>query len=351
MPKATPCSAAWKKSPISRSSASGKRPPNSATARKSRTLPEASTAWAKVDARSDLCTGQKCKQFERCFITLMHQRAAESDIIIVNHHLFFADLALNEVLKTAIRRRHPARISRRGLRRSPRNRRRGRPVFRRLRQQLPLPGICGATSPPWPAPRNSARPNWTASWTGWKSWPRTFSILFGAARAAPAFTGRDAIPGSATRRSMRDLPRALELIGSHLKLMQNPPEEIMPLLRRAGELAHGAALRDGRATTSATSTGWSGAAAASSCRPRPSTWRTLLAERLFDNVDTVVLTSATLAVCRRLRLRAEAAGRRAGPHAGGARPFRLPEAGAALRAAAPARAAQSGLHQGSFRAK
>src|SRR5947209_5807850 len=61
-----------------------------------KTLPEQRTAWAKVDARRDLCTGQKCQQFERCFITLMHQRAAESDIIIVNHHLFFADLALKE---------------------------------------------------------------------------------------------------------------------------------------------------------------------------------------------------------------------------------------------------------------
>src|SRR5581483_9088900 len=52
--------------------------------------------WAKVDARSDLCTGQKCANFERCFITLMHQRAVESDIIIVNHHLFFADLAIRD---------------------------------------------------------------------------------------------------------------------------------------------------------------------------------------------------------------------------------------------------------------
>src|SRR5712691_4636068 len=61
-----------------------------------RTLPEQSGAWAKMDARRDLCSGQKCQQFERCFITLMHQRALESDIIIVNHHLFFADLALKE---------------------------------------------------------------------------------------------------------------------------------------------------------------------------------------------------------------------------------------------------------------
>jgi ATP-dependent DNA helicase DinG len=61
-----------------------------------RKLPADSSVWAKLDARRELCSGQKCEQFERCFLTLMHQRAAESDIIIVNHHLFFADLALRE---------------------------------------------------------------------------------------------------------------------------------------------------------------------------------------------------------------------------------------------------------------
>src|SRR6476659_1830662 len=61
-----------------------------------RTLPEQSQAWAKLDARRDLCSGQKCEQFGRCFVTLMHQRAQESDIIIVNHHLFFADLAIKD---------------------------------------------------------------------------------------------------------------------------------------------------------------------------------------------------------------------------------------------------------------
>ena len=57
-------------------------------------LPEASQLWHKIDARADACTGQKCSQFERCFITEMRRRAMESDIIIVNHHLFFADLAI-----------------------------------------------------------------------------------------------------------------------------------------------------------------------------------------------------------------------------------------------------------------
>src|SRR5579872_4121287 len=59
-------------------------------------LPDTSSLWSRIDARREACTGQKCAQFERCFITLMHQRAAEADVIIVNHHLFFADLALKQ---------------------------------------------------------------------------------------------------------------------------------------------------------------------------------------------------------------------------------------------------------------
>ncbi|HUO26564.1 MAG TPA: DEAD/DEAH box helicase, partial [Candidatus Aquilonibacter sp.] len=57
-------------------------------------LPETSLLWHKLDARSEACIGQKCSQWDRCFITEMHRKAMESDIIIVNHHLFFADLAI-----------------------------------------------------------------------------------------------------------------------------------------------------------------------------------------------------------------------------------------------------------------
>jgi ATP-dependent DNA helicase DinG len=57
-------------------------------------LPEASALWHKLDARSDACIGQECSEYERCFITEMRRRGMESDIIIVNHHLFFADLAI-----------------------------------------------------------------------------------------------------------------------------------------------------------------------------------------------------------------------------------------------------------------
>jgi len=57
-------------------------------------LPEHLPFWRNIDARSDTCLGQKCPDFDPCFITRMRQRAMDADVIVVNHHLFFADLAL-----------------------------------------------------------------------------------------------------------------------------------------------------------------------------------------------------------------------------------------------------------------
>jgi ATP-dependent DNA helicase DinG len=64
-------------------------------------VPETSALWHKLDARSEACTGQKCSEFDRCFITEMRRRAAESDIVIVNHHLFFADLTIKQQSENA----------------------------------------------------------------------------------------------------------------------------------------------------------------------------------------------------------------------------------------------------------
>jgi ATP-dependent DNA helicase DinG len=59
-------------------------------------LPDDSDLWTRIDARRDTCTGKKCADFNQCFLTAMQQRAREADLIIVNHHLFFADLALKQ---------------------------------------------------------------------------------------------------------------------------------------------------------------------------------------------------------------------------------------------------------------
>ena len=57
-------------------------------------LPESLSFWRHIDARTEICIGQKCTDFDACFITRMRERAMNADIVIVNHHLFFADLAL-----------------------------------------------------------------------------------------------------------------------------------------------------------------------------------------------------------------------------------------------------------------
>ncbi len=59
-------------------------------------LPESISFWRHIDARSESCLGQKCPDFDPCFITRMRNRAQEADIVVVNHHLFFADLALRD---------------------------------------------------------------------------------------------------------------------------------------------------------------------------------------------------------------------------------------------------------------
>ncbi len=55
-------------------------------------LPENISFWSRINAKSETCLGQKCPDYEACFITKMRERADEADIVIVNHHLFFADL-------------------------------------------------------------------------------------------------------------------------------------------------------------------------------------------------------------------------------------------------------------------
>src|SRR5215470_7838803 len=58
--------------------------------------------WSRLDARRDRCLGTKCQDYDRCFLTLMRQKAMEADIVVVNHHLFFADLAIRKSDVTAI---------------------------------------------------------------------------------------------------------------------------------------------------------------------------------------------------------------------------------------------------------
>ena len=255
-----------------------------------KTLPEGSTAWAKIDARTDMCTGQKCPNFERCFITLMHQRAAESDIIIVNHHLFFADLSLRDEnyeggilpgydavvfdeahdIEDVAAQYFGVSISnyrlqelRRDIAAVGRSKKLGTPELDRILDRLDEMTI-------------------------------QFFGLFGDAERRVAFQGRDGFREE-NGEIYADLLAALDLIGSHLKVIQNPPDEIVPLVRRTLEL--GIALRFVMEEEDERYVYWvEKRGRGCFLQATPIDVSLILSERLFHKVDSVILTSATLAV-------------------------------------------------------
>jgi ATP-dependent DNA helicase DinG len=59
-------------------------------------LPEDLPLWQDVSATAETCLGADCPQYSECFVTRMRQRAAESDIVIVNHHLLCADASVRQ---------------------------------------------------------------------------------------------------------------------------------------------------------------------------------------------------------------------------------------------------------------
>ena len=59
-------------------------------------LPEDSPLWRQVTSTSENCLGSRCEDYERCHVRRARKRAMESEVVVVNHHLFFADLSLKE---------------------------------------------------------------------------------------------------------------------------------------------------------------------------------------------------------------------------------------------------------------
>jgi ATP-dependent DNA helicase DinG len=57
-------------------------------------LPDAYLAWRELSASGETCLGRECRRYDECFVTRARAKAAEADLVLVNHHLFFADLAM-----------------------------------------------------------------------------------------------------------------------------------------------------------------------------------------------------------------------------------------------------------------
>jgi len=254
-----------------------------------KTLPESSAAWQKVDARRELCSGQKCPQFERCFITQMHQRAHESDIIIVNHHLFFADLAVKDEEYGGIIPEY------------------GAVVFDEAHEIEDVAGryfgMSVSTYQFQELVRDIAAVS-RAKQFGSGELDRAldrlavlaeeFFALFGRTEGRVGFKGHTAF-FEEHQDIYDDLTHALELTGTHLQLVKDAPDEVIPLFRRTQDLARRVEFwskgddkscvywieRRGRGCF---------------LQATPIDVSAILRERLFDALDTIVLTSATLAV-------------------------------------------------------
>lgn len=57
-------------------------------------LPEDSRLWPQLTSTVDNCLGQNCSYFEDCYVNKARKTALASDVVVINHHLFFADKAL-----------------------------------------------------------------------------------------------------------------------------------------------------------------------------------------------------------------------------------------------------------------
>jgi ATP-dependent DNA helicase DinG len=59
-------------------------------------VPESASVWSYVTSTRDNCLGQDCGYYKECFVMEARKRALAADVVVVNHHLFFADLALKD---------------------------------------------------------------------------------------------------------------------------------------------------------------------------------------------------------------------------------------------------------------
>lgn len=59
-------------------------------------VPESASVWHLVTSTRDNCAGAECKHYQDCFVMKARREAQQADVVVVNHHLFFADVALKD---------------------------------------------------------------------------------------------------------------------------------------------------------------------------------------------------------------------------------------------------------------
>src|SRR4051794_15844231 len=253
-----------------------------------REIPENSSLWPKLDARSDMCTGSKCKQFDRCFITEMHRQAAQSNIIIVNHHLFFADLAVRNQAFGALIPEYSAVI------------------FDEAHEIEDIAGQYFGISVSNSQFQHLVRDIADVSRQKMFSKPELDRSLIQLGERVEVFfhlfprEGRNAFTGHAAlleehNNTYGELIFSLDLVCGHLEMAQGNVEAALPLVRRAKLL--GQALQFWVEVHDSAYVYWTERRTRSiSLQAIPIDVSRALSARLFDVVPSVVLTSATLTV-------------------------------------------------------
>ena len=59
-------------------------------------VPETASIWNLVTSTRDTCMGAECQYYQDCFVMKARKEAQQADVVVVNHHLFFADVALKD---------------------------------------------------------------------------------------------------------------------------------------------------------------------------------------------------------------------------------------------------------------
>lgn len=59
-------------------------------------VPETALIWNLVTSTRDTCLGAECQYYQDCFVMKARKEAQQADVVVVNHHLFFADVALKD---------------------------------------------------------------------------------------------------------------------------------------------------------------------------------------------------------------------------------------------------------------
>lgn len=253
-----------------------------------RELAETSSLWPKLDAKSDGCAGQKCQQFERCFITAMKQRALASDIVVVNHHLFFADLAMRDQAFGSIIPDYAAVI------------------FDEAHEIEDVAGQYFGMSVSNLQVQELIKDTAGVSRKKMFATPELDRALIHLGEAAEVFFGlfpQEGREGFRDREGFREqheerygeLLFALDALAARLETVENAIEDMLPLVRRARVI--GQAVRFWLETGDRSFVYWvERRGRGLYLQATPIDVSSSLAERLFDKTDTVILTSATLTV-------------------------------------------------------